>query len=205
MTAAPDSPIADFELVSIEPQVTITKEDLLELTKEILPFYMKHNAEADACDLVMEIEQVQLLADYVDKDTYPRVCLYLLGCVPYVPEPEDSVLLRTVFDLYLKFNQDLLAMRCAVQLNDTDLVQQVMRECKDEHVRKQLAFLLGRQQIYWEIEGVGSDEHCAELREIMNNSRLSQNFLNLARELDIMEPKVPEDVYKTHLETGKSF
>jgi hypothetical protein len=33
---------------------------------------MKHNAEADACDLLMEIENVE-------KDTYQRVFLYLLG------------------------------------------------------------------------------------------------------------------------------
>lgn len=204
MATGPDSPITDFEIVSIEPQVTITKEDLLALAKEIIPFYMSHNAEADACDLVMEIEKVELLSDYVDKDTYPRVCLYLLSCVSYVPEPEDTILLKTVFGLYMKFNQDLLAMRCAIQLNDMDLVQQVMRECKDEQVRKQLAFLLGRQQIYWDMEGLGEDEQLNELREIMNNSKLSQNFLNLARELDIMEPKIPEDVYKTHLETGRS-
>lgn len=38
----------------------------------------------------------------------------------------------------------------------------------------------------------------------MNNSRLSQNFLNLARELDIMEPKIPEDIYKSHLETSRT-
>jgi 26S proteasome regulatory subunit N1 len=35
--------------------------------------------------------------------------------------------------------------------------------------------------------------------EIMSNSHLNNNFLNLARELDIMEPKIPEDVYKSHL------
>lgn len=34
----------------------------------------------------------------------------------------------------------------------------------------------------------------------MNNSRLSENYLALARDLDIMEPKVPEDIYKSHLE-----
>ena len=69
-------------------------------------------------------------------------------------------------------------------------------------VRKQLAFLLARQQIYWELDAE-KVEDADELREIMNNSRLSQNFLNLARELDIMEPKVPEDIYKTHLETNR--
>jgi 26S proteasome regulatory subunit N1 len=40
---------------------------------------MKHNAEADACDLLMQIENVKILVDYVEKDTYQRVCLYLLG------------------------------------------------------------------------------------------------------------------------------
>ena len=69
-------------------------------------------------------------------------------------------------------------------------------------IRKQLAFLLARQQIYWDLDG-DKVEDADELREIMNNSRLSQNFLNLARELDIMEPKIPEDIYKTHLETNR--
>jgi hypothetical protein len=45
--------------------------------------------------------------------------------------------------------------------------------------------LLARQQIYWDLDG-DKVEDADELREIMNNSRLSQNFLNLARELDIM-------------------
>ena len=70
-------------------------------------------------------------------------------------------------------------------------------------IRKQLAFLLARQQIYWDLDG-DKVEDADELREIMNNSRLSQNFLNLARELDIMEPKIPEDIYKTHLETNRT-
>lgn len=30
-------------------------------------------------------------------------------------------------------------------------------------------------------------------------SKLSEHFLALARDLDVMEPKVPEDVYKSHL------
>ena len=40
----------------------------------------------------------------------------------------------------------------------------------------------------------------------MANCHLNNHFLNLARELDIMEPKTPEDVYKSHLEnTRPSF
>jgi hypothetical protein len=46
------------------------------------------------------------------------------------------------------------------------------------------------------------DEERDVLREIISNSKLSEHFLALARDLDVMEPKVPEDVYKTHL-TGQ--
>ncbi len=68
----------DVEL-DIEPVVLISKEELLKLAKEIVGFYMTHNAEAEACDLLMEIENVELLVDYTEKETYQRVCLYLLG------------------------------------------------------------------------------------------------------------------------------
>lgn len=66
-----------------------------------------------------------------------------------------------------------------------------------------MAFLLARQQIYWDLDAEKVGDLGDELREIMNNSRLSQQFLNLGRELDIMEPKVPEDIYKTHLEPNR--
>lgn len=60
-------------------------------------------------------------------------------------------------------------------------------------VKKQLAFLLARQQINIETE----DE---EILDILNNTRLSEHFISLARELDVVAPKVPEDIYKSHLE-----
>jgi 26S proteasome regulatory subunit N1 len=110
----------------------ITKEGLLKLAEDIVPFYMKHNAEAEACDLLMEIDKLDILLKYVEKETYQRVCLYLAGCVPYVPEPEDSILLKTTYNLYRKFEQFPLALRCAIQLNDTNLIHEVFFECKDE-------------------------------------------------------------------------
>lgn len=66
-------------------------------------------------------------------------------------------------------------------------------------VKKQLAFMLGRQQIIWNV-GEVSGEDPDELTNIMSNSHLTSNFLALARELDIMEAKLPEDIYKTYLD-----
>lgn len=38
----------------------------------------RRTAEAEACDLVMEIERLDLLEKFVEKDDFPRVCLYLV-------------------------------------------------------------------------------------------------------------------------------
>ena len=44
-----------------------------------------------------------------------------------------------------------------------------------------------------------------DLTEIMSNAHLNTNFLALGRELDILEPKTPEDVFKSHLENQRPF
>jgi 26S proteasome regulatory subunit N1 len=50
---------------------------LVGLACKIVHYNMAHNAEAEACDLLMEIERLDLLEQYVDESAYPRVCLYL--------------------------------------------------------------------------------------------------------------------------------
>ena len=37
------------------------REQLTALVQQIIPFQMTHNAEAEACDLLMEIEQLEIL------------------------------------------------------------------------------------------------------------------------------------------------
>lgn len=54
-------------------------EELIRLALEIVPFFLKHNAEADAVDLLLEVESIDQLSRFVDKDTYERVCLYMAG------------------------------------------------------------------------------------------------------------------------------
>lgn len=175
---------------------------LIDLVKQIVPYNMTHNAEAEACDLLIEIERLDLLEEYVDRSAYDRVCLYLQGCVPYVPDPENVNLLKTALKLSQKFEQHTQAMRLAMMLNDMSLIEEIITTCKDNAIQKQLAFMLGRQQICLEFQE--SSNHNDELVEIMSNAHLNNYFLNLARELDIMEPKTPEDVYKSHLENSRT-
>lgn len=41
------------------------REQLTALVQQIIPFQMTHNAEAEACDLLMEIEQLELLEQVI--------------------------------------------------------------------------------------------------------------------------------------------
>jgi len=144
------------------------------------------------------MEQLGLLQQYVDESAYNRVCLYLVSCVPYVPDPENTNLLHTALNIFKQFKQYPQAMRLALQLNDKLIVEELFNSCPDPVVQKQLAFMLGRHQFHLELPEDREDYD--DLTEIMSNSLLNTHFLNLARELDIMEAKTPDDVYKSHLD-----
>merc|ERR1719150_3080919 len=187
---------ADVEMADSEK-----KSHLIDLVKQIIPSQMKHHAESEACDLLMEVERLDLLEEYVDKNSFGRVCLYLTSCVAYVPDPENTNLLKTALSIFRKFEQFPHAIRLALQLNDHQLVKEIFMECKDAILQKQLAFMLGRQQHFLPDLDEGEFD---EVIEIMSNAPLNNHFLNLARELDIMDAKTPDDVYKSHLDNVRS-
>lgn len=65
------------EWQEVEENDKSQQETLLKLVKEIVPYNMAHNAEHEACDLLMEIERLDMLEDYIDENAYGKVCLYL--------------------------------------------------------------------------------------------------------------------------------
>jgi len=195
----------DWENLGLSEEDATKKKLLIAEARVIAPYHMQHNAEAEACDLLMEMEQLDLITseDYVDADAYQRVCLYLTSCVPYVPDPENTNLLKTSLKLYRKFKQYPQAMRLALQLHDHDLIKELFDECPDKLVKMQVAFMLGRHQVFLELPEEMDDYE--DFTEILSNSHLNTHFLSLGRELDIMDPKTPEDIYKSHLENRPAF
>ena len=53
-------------------------DNLTELALSLVPFFLSHNAEADAVDILSELEMIKRIMDYVDENTYKRVCLYIV-------------------------------------------------------------------------------------------------------------------------------
>ena len=170
---------------------------LLDLAREMIPFFIKHHAEADACDLALELELLEDVAKGVDESNLDRVCLYLTSCAEYVPAPDDIKALNLVHRLFKKFGKWPQALITAVKLHDPALVKQDFMDCQDPSTKHQLAYMLARLHI--NIEDVADEK----LTEILSNSQVSKRFLSLAKELEVLEPKTPEDIYKTHLENTR--
>jgi len=178
------------------------RDELLTLVRDIIRHNMKHNAEVEACDLLLEIERLDLLREYVEEVDHARVCMYLLSCAPLTPDPDNQILIGVARDLYLKFDKPFEALRCAIMLNDLKMIRSIFYECKDLLIQRQMAILLGRHQIFLDFD---DQQQAGVLGPLNWNTHLCQYFHSLARELDIMEPKTPEGIYKAHLEQTRPF
>ncbi|PUU73527.1 armadillo-type protein [Tuber borchii] len=171
-------------------------QDLTNLTMSLIPFFLKHNAEADAVDILLELEIIDKLPPFLDENTYQRVGLYMISMVPLLSPPDDKTTLETAHSIYRKYNKLAQAITLAIRLNDVDLIREDLDAAEDPVLRKQLAFLVARQQI-------SLDTPDQDINEALNNTRLSEHFAALGKELNILDPKTPEDIYKSHLENSR--
>ncbi|KAK6463954.1 putative proteasome non-ATPase subunit [Scheffersomyces coipomensis] len=175
-----------------------TIENLTDLALKIVPFFLKHNAEADAVDLLLEIESIDKLPTFVDEATYGRVCLYMVSCVPLLAPPDDSAFLHTAFAIYLAHNQLTQALVLAIKLDDESLITQVFNSTNDELIHKQLGLILSQQNNGFKYPGENE-----QVQETISNVKLHEYYAYLVKELNLLDPKVPEDIYKSHLENAK--
>ncbi len=176
--------------------------ELIDLARSLVPYFLSHNAEADAVDILSELERIQEIPSYLNENTYPRVCLYMLSMVNLLTYPEDQQFLRTAHDIYKQYNKLPQAMVLAIRLNDINLIHKDFDSTPDVALKKQMALLIARQQIW--LDGPPEADEDQELIECLSNTKLPDHFKSLAKELSILEPKLPEDIYKSHLESSRT-
>lgn len=190
----------DYNRKTIEDEDT---EELVNLARTLIPHFLSHNAEADAVDLLSELERIQEIPQYLDENTFARVCLYMVSMVNLLTYPDDQQFLRTAHDIYMQYNKLPQAMVLAIRMNDTHLIHQDFGSTNDVVLKRQLALLVARQQIW--LEPLPESEEDQELfSECLSNEKLPNHFKFLAKELNILDPKMPEDIYKSHLESSRT-
>ncbi|KAG5950401.1 proteasome regulatory particle base subunit [Claviceps sorghi] len=175
--------------------------ELIDLALVLVPQFIKSNAEADAVDLMSELEIIEQIPKFVDENTYSRVCLYMVSMVNLLTYPDNESFLRTAHNIYMQYKQIAQAIVLAIRLHDVDLIRADFDKADSPALKKQLAFLVARQRIVLDLPETSVDEQ--EIAECMSNLKLSEHFKALGKELNILDPKTTEDIYKSHLESSR--
>lgn len=193
----PDSMVIEGQAPIIE---ALDPQKIEELTDELVPFLASHNGEHEACDLLLEIERLDKILPHINELNYKRICLYLISCASYLPEPDDLSTLRVVMQIYNKMGRAGEELRMALSLADDAAIRNIFSEATGA-LKLQMALLLGEHG-YYELLG---DEIDDKLIELMGNVSRPNWFQKiLAKDLDILEPKLPEEIYKDEITGNKT-
>jgi 26S proteasome regulatory subunit N1 len=189
----------DLRLEKEEPT-----NDLLDLVKTFAPYLIKQHCENDAIDLLIEVESIDEIKNYINEHNYKKICLYLLSITNYSADTDEyRNTLELVYNIYFdKFHQYIDAMRVAIKIGNPLYIAQTFFKCKDLITQKQLAFILSTEGLFLDDDDV-SKKMDGEVLEILRNYKQNDYYKFLAKSLELMEPKHPEDVFKSHLEDKK--
>ncbi len=107
--------------------------DLSKSINDIVRFFLDHNAEPDAVDLLISTEQVpRILSALKETDDVDRVCLYILSCVPFEAFPDDSILLKTVHNIYRSRSKFPDALSISIRMNSPEMIKDDFDSYPDE-------------------------------------------------------------------------
>ncbi|EMS65545.1 26S proteasome non-ATPase regulatory subunit 2 1B [Triticum urartu] len=129
----------------------------------------------------------------------------------YLSTPDHKATLDIAYDMYMKFRDLGSALRIVLLVNDHKYcgqnvkMKKVFAETKDFSLKQQFAFMIARYGLSMEIddEMVADENEKNALQEVVYNTKLSKGYHILARDIGVMEPKSPEDIYKVHLIGGR--
>jgi len=76
-----------------DPKDDFSFGDLLAMVDVIVSFHITHNAEAEAVDLLIEVQRLKKLLEFeaIDESNYQRTCLYLMKTADFMSDPDDLV------------------------------------------------------------------------------------------------------------------
>jgi len=85
-------------LEGADPETDEPFEDLLGMVDVIVPFEVTHNAEAEAIDLLIEVQRLKKIMelDTIDDNNYERICLYLTKTADFMSDPDDLMVRASI-------------------------------------------------------------------------------------------------------------
>lgn len=148
---------------------------------EVLPCLFKFNAECDAIDLLLEIDSLERLVEYVDQENYERMSVYLNSSLYYVENKEK--IHNVLYNVHKKMENRSAQLYVLIKQRRTEEIVKLIEEEKGA-VKMQLAYIAAKRGIYYE----ASDER---VREILKNTHVKDFCAYIAKELELTGAKEP--------------
>ncbi|SCL97248.1 26S proteasome regulatory subunit RPN1, putative [Plasmodium chabaudi chabaudi] len=180
-----------------------------ELVNIIVPYCFNHNTEYEAIDLLIEVDRINDICQYVDDKSCERSILYLSNLTHYSSSTEEYYkLMEVILSILKKHKKHVECLKILLRLNRRDKIKDLIFECGDLLICKQMALICSRHCVHLEFtqEEIIKYPHLNlnEISTLSSGEHLPSIFLKLAKDLDVEEPKLPEDIYKTHLEEKRN-
>ncbi len=99
---------------------------MIDLVDIIVPYFIDNNAEHDAIDLLLIVDKLENITQYVTGDNFAKVYMYLSAVCGYSTDQDELVKILTIlYDLALKLSEYTIALRMAIKLDDHDKIKNV--------------------------------------------------------------------------------
>lgn len=161
----------------------------------ICEYFFNNHLEINGTDLLLEIDKISDIINYLSDKNAKKVLDYLLEISKLSSDSEEYTrILESTYNVSLKFGFIFTALSVAMKLNDTNKIAELFELNKDSEVTmKQLAFYLSRNRVFMLQEN-------EKIFEIIGNTHLSEYYKDFLLKLDCEKPKKPEEVYKTSID-----
>ncbi|RWR80576.1 26S proteasome non-ATPase regulatory subunit 2 A-like protein [Cinnamomum micranthum f. kanehirae] len=189
-----DEILEEFE----KPEIEVSPiSDLMTLVGQIVAFLMKHNAEPEAIDLLIKVGCLDMLLDHVESTNYKRTCWHLASATRYV----DMDVLDIACNIYEIYGDYTSALRFILFQDDAKKLKEIIASFDDALHKKQFCYMLARHGVTLELDEkmVPNENDRKVSQDIINNVKLSEGYLMLARVIDAMEPKSHKEICNVHL------
>lgn len=174
-------------------------EDLTKLAIKVVTTLLTTNNENEAIDLLIEMDLIDEIKFYCNPTNYKKICNYLIASSNFAADSiEQRKILEIVYEIYTKYLEYTNALLIAIKLNEHIYIKSTVLNCPSKATQIQMAFILARSRIPIDFTSLPED-----IQSIVKNTKASEIFRQLSRTLDIVDPKHPEDIFKSHLEEKK--
>ncbi|MEG0495951.1 MAG: hypothetical protein RR564_06780 [Eubacterium sp.] len=112
---------------------------IFDLVMECVLFFINHNAECEAIDLLYEINREEEIVPYVNEHNYRRIRLYLQGLVNYKKEIHST--LSKIYKKMANYPKYILSL---IKNNKIERAVEEFKKIEEKGLKKQICFIFNR-------------------------------------------------------------